>query len=510
MALKFAGQDSTGADILAPGNDPKEVVQYYMNMGYPQALAIGLAYPNDPNAQAAYQSFVASGDTSYMHPDTGGFLSAAKDALPGTLAVLGAGMGAGALMGVPAAGGAAVSGSTAGWGDLGAWEAGMSGGAPAGATGGAGALAGTEYAGLDALVPSATTGGAVSPGYNAYDGADALDASLYNGTPTPVGSGPLGNAYGPGATSWLDAIGGPGTAAKAAAVPGMLDRLLNGAATTADYVKLGLGAAGIAALASSKPDLTTTTKVEYPDWYNTGSKSALAQADQFAALGPNSVAPLSANETAAGNLASTSAGNWQPMVDQSNTLATKAAGGIPSVDLSAYMNPYLDNVLTPIARRNAIDKASTLNDINAKAGMRGAFGGSRNDLLTNLASESADRNLNEAEANIRSGAFTTGLTAAQNDLNRMGLSSGQFSKNAATTGALTGSDIGNLSTTGGTARGVTQAGLNAPLTAISGYANALRGNPGSTTTAVAPAPSVVGQATGALTALAGANKAGWL
>lgn len=370
------------------------------------------------------------------------------------------------------------------------------------------------------------------------------------------------------------------------------------------------------------PDRTQTSEVRYPDWYNEGAKGALSQADKFAALGPDSVAPLSENENAAIQMAKDSSGVWRPILDKadatldsskqyfdqagalagsvpgylnkaegqinaampyfnksgamadtvsgyldrSGTLANEAAGGIPSIDLSAYMNPYLDNVLNPIKRRNEIAKAGALQDINAKAGMRGAFGGSRNDLLTNLTSESADRNLNEAEANIRGSAFTTGLGAAQTDLARKLAASGQFGAlgqvanttagtygnigksiadtagtfnnsgvvatsganantnigrsltdsasgyraNAGALGTLTDADIARLTSTGGTSRAVEQAKRNAPLTAIGGYAAALRGagNPGSTSTTTLPEASKFAQGAGALAALVGANKQG--
>lgn len=378
----------------------------------------------------------------------------------------------------------------------------------------------------------------------------------------------------------------------------------------------------VGGLLLDNPDRTQTSEVRYPDWYNEGAKGALSQADKFAALGPDSVAPLSENENTAIQMAKDSSGVWRPILDKadatldsskgyfdragalagtvpgylaraagqvdasmpyfskagatadtvsgyldrSGTLANEAAGGIPSIDLSAYMNPYLDNVLNPIKRRNEIAKAGALQDINAKAGMRGAFGGSRNDLLTNLASESADRNLNEAEANIRSGAFTTGLSAAQTDLARKLAASGQFGAlgqvanttagtygnigksiadtagtfnnagvvatgganantnigrgmtdtatgyrtNAGALGTLTDADIQRLMSTGGTGRTVEQARRNAPLTAIGGYAAALRGagNPNSTSTTTLPEASKFAQGTGALAALIGANKQG--
>ena len=477
------------------------------------------------------------------------------------------------------------------------------------APGGTGGVA----APVSGALPVATPGGVTAPNSLGIPFGETL-------TPAPVQSGPTTVGPGPGGSQ--PPVVNPADVTKAGGLTNSITKLFDGTADSSDLLKLGLTAAGAAALLGDNPDRTTTTKVEYPDWYNKGSQSALSLADKYAALGPNSVAPLSANENAASTMASTYAGKWLPTLEKANStidsaqtafgkagaladsvpgyldratgqvdasmpyfgkadtmadtvsgylnksgaLADEAAGGIPSINLSDYMNPYLDNVLTPIARRNELAKAAALNDINARAGMRGAFGGSRNDLLTNLTSESADRNLNEAEANIRSGAFTTGLSTAQADLNRKLAASGQYGAlgttagntagvyntigksvadtagqfnnmgvvatgaanantnigrsltdaaggyraNAGTYGALTSTDIENLRGTGATTRGIEQAKLNAPLTAITGYANALRGTPGSTTTAVAPEASKIGQATGALAALLGANKAGWI
>src|SRR3990167_6231691 len=174
--------------------------------------------------------------------------------------------------------------------------------------------------------------------------------------------------------------------------------------------------------------------------------------------------------------------------------------------------------------------------------MRGAFGGSRSTLLESETASAADRNLNEAEANIRSGAFTTGLNTAQADLNRKLAAGGQFGAlgavagntantfsnigksvadtagqfnnmgvvatgaanaetnigksltdaaggyraNAGTFGALTSTDVDNLSSTGAATRSIDQAKLNAPLTAIGGYANAFPGKTGRTQNERAP------------------------
>lgn len=539
-----------------------------------------------------------------------------------------------AALGIPAAASFLGAGALGGSASSAPWTSGydlaMGNTAGLGEASAPGWVSGYDLAEGGALTPSATSGGLMTPappgGLDYAEGVANGTISTANGAPYTLAdtlSTATGGALPPSAAAKLAAAGlTTSQVATAAKEPGLLDRLLSGAATTSDIAKLGLGAAAIGALASENPDRTTTTKIEYPDWYNSGSKSALALADKFAALGPDAVAPLSANETQAIQMAKDSAGNWKPLIDQSTAtldaskgyfdkagalagsvpgyldraigqidaampyfgkagamadtvsgylnrsgaLADEAAGGIPSINLSDYMNPYLDNVLAPIARRNEIAKAGALNDIKAKAGMRGAFGGSRSTLLEGQTAEAADRNMNEAEANIRSGAFTTGLSAAQADLARKLAASGQFGNlgsiagntantytntgkaiadtagafnnmgvvatgganantnigrsltdtaagykaNAGALGTLTDADIARLTSTGGIERGVEQAKRNAPLTAIGGYANALRGNPGSNTTVTAPEASKLGQVTGALTTLLGANKAGWI
>ena len=114
----------------------------------------------------------------------------------GPLSVIGGGLAYGALAGAGGAG--------AGLDSLGAWEAGMSGGAPAGATGGAGALAGTPYAGMAGTAGGLASTVAPSLPTGTLPGSGVTDEMLITGQ-NAANTGTLGTmaegALGTGATA---------------------------------------------------------------------------------------------------------------------------------------------------------------------------------------------------------------------------------------------------------------------------------------------------------------------
>lgn len=106
------------------------------------------------------------------------------------------------------------------------------------------------------------------------------------------------------------------------------------------------------------------------------------------------------------------------------------------------------------------------------------------------------------------GRGVTDTANAKTSTGRAFLDAGDNMTNLATAfGSQTNADVDRLLKTGGTARSVEQARRAAPLTGIDAYTRAM-GNAPKTTTTTAAAPSKLGQATGILTALAGAQKAG--
>lgn len=510
-------QDFTEGRFNLAGFDPAKHYRTHPTHGHllREDFAKGL------NAQA---EAIAAEDRAKKDP-----IQAALDSGAGPFLVAGGfmgpvaaagGLGSGGLAAIPEAGGLGLSG----FGPSGIEALGEGGGAAMSGDGALSALdtawsvnsrgpmfdwdaflQNPDWSAFDAADPfglGSVDGAGFDPG-GALGGKTAMGDSLANILNLPTGQGEAlfnrlfgngaseggGSTIGKGLNALKGLLGGSGSGALGGLMDGGLDSLALAALLGAGILE--------------NPDRTTTTNVTYPEWVSEGSRGALAMANQFAGAGTDVVAPLSANENQAAELARTSQGAWQPYVDQAGVLTGEAARGIPDIDLSAYMNPYTDSVLSPILRRGQEEKARALNDIGSKAGMRGAFGGSRHALLENLTAESADRNLNEVEAGVRGRAFDSALNTAGSDLNRKANAGAQFGALGGAMSKYYGDDISRLSTTGKTGRDVEQAKRNAPLTAIAGYRAAAPTNAPRTTTVTGPESSKIGQLTGALATLKG-------
>lgn len=165
--------------------------------------------------------------------------------------------------------------------------------------------------------------------------------------------------------------------------------------------------------------------------------SALDAAGKFGALEPIPMMPSSARAI---TVANENVGNWKPYIDEGAALTRKAAGGIPSVNLDDYMNPYMDAVM-PGVRREA-EKLKIAQ--NAAAGRVGAFGGTRMAVENSL----ADRNLLETTGKIRMSAFDNATGLASKDLDRMGQAGAAFTNMGSTVGKLGTGDVSNLAQAG--------------------------------------------------------------
>ena len=125
-------------------------------------------------------------------------------------------------------------------------------------------------------------------------------------------------------------------------------------------------------------------------------------------------------QTKAIELASEGIGAYEPFLEQAVQTLTgdygaaanlAAAGkGIAGLDLSGYMNPYMDAVRSEINRQYDTQQAQL-----AGQQMRtGAYGGSR----AALAQSELDRNRGAALAKMQADAYTQAAAQAQADLNR--------------------------------------------------------------------------------------------
>lgn len=286
------------------------------------------------------------------------------------------------------------------------------------------------------------------------------------------------------------------------------------------YLLLGGGA-----LESIFKDNSTKSEVKLPDWYTDASKKAISAADELAAqpfkkYTGDAVADLSENERMAIQMAKDSAGTWQPLLDDATAMTKASTQSVKDMDLTGYMNPYLDNVYTPAKRQLERDIAKAKIAQDARAGKVGAFGGTRNAIESSLLDERKFNALSDLYSTGQKNAYDNATALATGDLTRKANAGSELKSQAGATSALIGTDIGRLGQTGTVARNVDQAGKDFDVgefnkeqdwakRKIDGYTAALRGNPGSTTTSTPASPSLLGQTTGALGALKTIQDNGW-
>jgi hypothetical protein len=251
------------------------------------------------------------------------------------------------------------------------------------------------------------------------------------------------------------------------------------------------------------PDRTTTQKTEFPDWYTDFSKKAMAQADKIAGMGSDIVAPLSQNEQLAGQLAASTAGQWKPYLDRAASYLDRSATPMGAADINSYMNPYIDQVLQPVERKQQQVQAQRNATADAQAGMKSAFGTSRHALEKSLLRESGDAEMNRIRSDAYKSAYDYATARAADDKNRQANAGTSYGGLGTAFSNLAGGDISRLSSTGAAAREVDQARRAAPLAALNAFRNALPSNVNLTTTTVGPESSKMGQLTGALAALYG-------
>lgn len=259
---------------------------------------------------------------------------------------------------------------------------------------GTGALPGTELAAnatadpLGSLIGQNAANWGLDPATAAMAGGGAaVGAGLGATTATSGGVDTTGGAL---ASPYGTATGAGATAATSA--PGALSRVMDGTATAADYLALGLPLAG-AALgavgANSKPAGTTTTVQDLPEWLKPYVQSNLNAAQ----------ASMTANP-------------------QNNSLLGPATDQLKSTIQGDYLNsnPYLDKTFQMAA--NPV--VANINSQFSKAGRygSGAQAATLGTTLDNLSTQiyggnyATERGRQQAAA-IAAPGFTTDTTTAQ-------------------------------------------------------------------------------------------------
>lgn len=218
----------------------------------------------------------------------------------------------------------------------------------------------------------------------------------------PTGTAVVGDGTTNDSTGWSSNSGTPwqtGGLSTQGFIP-WLNRMLGlggptgtgaGAITGSDALLGANGVLGVLAALSAKPSTSTQTGTSGST--NTSSSSTDI-ADWFDSLQQN-----------LGNMLANDNGLWSNLSGYMSG-GTKGFTDLTPEEQLAYVNPYVNSVLTPQLTRMSEDFQRGENARQAKAGMVGAFGEERDLIERNLAGERYDKAVNEATANAYSNAFT--------------------------------------------------------------------------------------------------------
>jgi len=182
----------------------------------------------------------------------------------------------------------------------------------------------------------------------------------------------------------------------------------------------------LAAASSSAPQFNVNTAAAQ------GLQSAMANTAKGQYYQPNQVQATGYNAALAGST------GYRP--------ATMTAGQLATTDLSSYMNPYDESVISGLQKDAMTGQQMASNELGAQATAAGAFGGSRHGVAEGVMASGIQNNLNQQIAGLRQSGFQNAQQMALSDIgNRFGASqanmnalntAGQFGAGAANTAML--------------------------------------------------------------------------
>ena len=183
-----------------------------------------------------------------------------------------------------------------------------------------------------------------------------------------------------------------------------------------------------------KGKTTTTTQNKLPEYMNQGSKRAVGMAmdisqRDYAQYGEQRVADLSANEQAGVAGFGEEFGRY----DKDFDAAREQLGGITSFTdegvADKYMNPYIEGVLQPGARRADRAFGASKAELKRTAGMRGAFGG-RQLVAENMLEQQHQERMDDMWASGYGTAFDKATDLHGKEMERKRAVAGQYGENA--------------------------------------------------------------------------------
>lgn len=271
---------------------------------------------------------------------------------------------------------------------------------------------------------------------------------------------------------------------------------------------------------------TSTTSGDLPDWYRPYAQDLLSRAQQisktpYTTYGNQRLAEFSDDTNAAFDMVRDQADAGNPDVDAAlattGGISNFAARGVPDADLSAYMNPYVTNVLDVQKQRATQSFQEQQAGRDSAAVAAGAFGGDRRFVQDSLAQRDLNQQMQAIDAEGLSSAYdrATGLFQDDETNRRLGAQLGLDAAGQQGQLSQLKSDLGfrnaeALSGVGSKVQQREQAGLDLaykdftaqrdwPSQQLSLYSQLLSGTPvqqNTTTTVTEPAPDFLSQLLG--------------
>lgn len=177
---------------------------------------------------------------------------------------------------------------------------------------------------------------------------------------------------------------------------------------------------------------TITNKTELPAWLEDVTKSNLAKAQEIADMpytpyGGSLTASLSPTQQQYIQRTQQTVGQYAPQYQQASTLAGQVGAytpqnvsyqGFPQGDVSAYMNPYIQQVEQGALRNAQTQLQQGLNTIGDQALRSRAFGGSRQGISEGVATSEAARSMGDLSSQLRMQGYTQAQNAMMTDAQR--------------------------------------------------------------------------------------------
>lgn len=250
----------------------------------------------------------------------------------------------------------------------------------------------------------------------------------------------------------------------------------------------GLGVAGAVSDSAPTSTITTSNTPYQPPWLDAAQQGMARNIMSIPTVAPYYTQPLAAglaqNQQSGIGMADSVTGAWAPQFADAVNTATRTATTLPETDLTAYMNPYLVQTLSPTLRGIQQQFDTNQQNLDLTAASRGAFGGSRNTLMGGLNEENRARALSEATNKGYSDAYNYATSNALADRNALLGTANTLGNFAGNYQNMLGADVNQLMATGGVNYSVNDAllqrqyqdyltQLNYPLSAIGGASSAL-------------------------------------